>query len=140
MKILFLCTGNSARSQMAEGWAKALKGGSIEAHSAGMEPKGIHPLAVKVMAEAGVDISRQKSKHVRMLNIQFDYIVTLCDNAKESCPLFPGKTKVVHRGFPDPAAARGSEEEVLAAFRRVRDELRDFVKGLPGNLTEGDRR
>ena len=140
MKILFLCTGNSARSQTAEGWAKALKGGSIEAHSAGMEPKGIHPLAVKVMAEAGVDISRQKSKHVRMLNIQFDYIVTLCDNAKESCPLFPGKTKVVHRGFPDPAAARGSEEEVLAAFRRVRDELRDFVKGLPGNLTEGDRR
>lgn len=140
MKILFLCTGNSARSQMAEGWTKALKGGSIEAHSAGMEPKGLHPLAVKVMAEAGVDISRHKSKHVRALNIQFDYIVTLCDNAKESCPLFPGKSKIVHRGFADPAAAKGSEEEVLAVFRRVRDELRDFVKSLPGNLTEGDRR
>ena len=139
-RILFLCTGNSCRSQMAEGWAKALKSGSIEAHSAGMEPKGLHPLAVKVMAEAGVDISRQKSKHVRALAIQFDFIVTLCDNAKESCPLSPGKARIVHRDFADPAAAQGTQEEVLAVFRRVRDQIRDFVAGLPANLNEGERR
>jgi len=140
LEILFLCTGNSCRSQMAEGWAKALKGSSIEAYSAGVDPKALHPLAVKVMAEAGVDISRQQSKHVRVLkDIPFDYVVTVCNNARESCPLFPGKTKIVHRDFEDPAAAKGSEEEVLAVFRRVRDQIRAFIEGLPDILTRGDR-
>jgi len=140
LEILFLCTGNSCRSQMAEGWAKALKGSAIEAYSAGVDPKALHPLAVKVMAEAGVDISRQQSKHVRVLkDIPFDYVVTVCDNARESCPLFPGKTKIVHRDFEDPAAAKGSEEEVLAVFRRVRDQIRAFIEGLPDILTKGDR-
>ena len=141
MKILFLCTGNSCRSQMAEGWARQLKGSELEAYSAGVKPQGLHPLAVRVMAEAGVDISGQSSKHVQDLkDIPFDYVVTVCDSARESCPLFPGKTQVVHRSFADPAAAKGSEAEVLAVFRRVRDQIRDFVKSLPGNLTEGDRR
>jgi arsenate reductase len=141
LKILFLCTGNSCRSQMAEGWARALKSVEIEPFSAGIEPKGLHPLAVKVMSEAGVDISGQSSKHVRDLaGIPFDFVVTVCDSARESCPLFPGKTKVVHRSFADPAAARGSEAEVLAVFRRVRDEIRDFVKSLPENLAEGERK
>jgi len=140
LEILFLCTGNSCRSQMAEGWAKTLKGSDIEAYSAGVDPKGLHPLAVKVMAEAGVDISMQKSKHVRVLkDIPFDYVVTVCDNARESCPLFPGKTKIVHRDFEDPAAAKGSEEEVLVVFRRVRDQIRAFIEGLPDILTKGDR-
>ncbi len=140
LELLFLCTGNSCRSQMAEGWAKALKGSEIEAYSAGVNPQGLHPLAVRVMAEAGVDISGQSSKHVQDLkDIPFDYVVTVCDSARESCPLFPGKTKVVHRSFADPAAARGGEAEVLAVFRRVRDELRDFVKSLPDSLAEGER-
>ncbi|MCX5787855.1 MAG: arsenate reductase ArsC [Elusimicrobia bacterium] len=140
LEILFLCTGNSCRSQMAEGWAKVLKGSSINAYSAGVDPKGVHPLAVKVMAEAGVDISTQKSKHVRVLrDIPFDFVVTVCDNARESCPLFPGKTKIVHRDFEDPAAAKGSEEEVLAVFRRVRDQLRGFIESLPESLKKGDR-
>ena len=140
LEILFLCTGNSCRSQMAEGWAKALKGSAIEAYSAGVDPKALHPLAVKVMAEAGVDISRQQSKHVRVLkDIPFDYVVTVCNNARESCPLFPGKTKIVHRDFEDPAAAKGSEEEVLAVFSRVRDQIRAFIEGLPDILTKGDR-
>ncbi|HAM36102.1 MAG TPA: arsenate reductase [Elusimicrobia bacterium] len=138
LKVLFLCTGNSCRSQMAEGWAKALKSAEVEAYSAGVEPKGLHPLAVKVMAEAGVDISEQRSKHVRTLkDIPFDYVVTVCDNARESCPLFPLKTKIIHAGFEDPAAAKGSEDEVLSVFRRVRDEMRDFVQGLPQKLNPG---
>lgn len=123
---------------MAEGWAKALKSAEVEAYSAGVEPKGLHPLAVKVMAEAGVDISEQRSKHVRTLkDIPFDYVVTVCDNARESCPLFPLKTKIIHAGFEDPAAAKGSEDEVLSVFRRVRDEMRDFVQGLPQKLNPG---
>ncbi|MFA5137775.1 MAG: arsenate reductase ArsC [Elusimicrobiota bacterium] len=138
LKILFLCTGNSCRSQMAEGWAKALKSAEVEAYSAGVEPKGLHPLTVKVMAEAGVDISEQRSKHVRTLkDIPFDYVVTVCDNARESCPLFPLKTKIIHAGFEDPAAAKGSEDEVLSVFRRVRDEIRDFVQSLPQTLNPG---
>ena len=140
LEILFLCTGNSCRSQMAEGWAKALRGSEVETYSAGVEPKELHPLAIKVMAEVGVDISMQRSKHVRVLkDIPFDYVVTVCDNARESCPLFPGKTKIAHRDFEDPAAAKGSEEEVLAVFRRVRDQIRAFIEGLPDILTKGDR-
>ncbi|MBI5241241.1 MAG: arsenate reductase ArsC [Elusimicrobia bacterium] len=140
MKLLFLCTGNSCRSQMAEGWARQLKGGSIEAYSAGIDPKGLHPLAVQVMAEAGVDISGQKSKHVRDLkDVPFDAVVTVCDSARGNCPRFPGRTRIVHRDFTDPAAAQGTDDEVLAVFRRVRDQIRDFVAGLPDDLTEGER-
>ena len=134
MKILFLCTGNSCRSQMAEGWARALKGDTIEAYSAGIEAHGLNPLAVKVMAEAGVDISGHRSKHVDELKgIAFDVVITVCDNAHESCPLFPGKTRVVHAGFDDPprlAQTAKTEDEALPHYRRVRDEIRVFVEKL----------
>ena len=135
MKILFLCTGNSCRSQMAEGWARHLKGGVIEAYSAGLDTRGLNPLAVKVMAEAGVDISGHRSKHVDELkDVSFDYVVTVCDHAHESCPLFPGGTKVVHVGFDDPprlAKAAKNEEEALQHYRRVRDEIRALIEKLP---------
>lgn len=138
LKVLFLCTGNSCRSQMAEGWARALKSDVIEPYSAGIETHGMNPNAVKVMAEAGVDISGQRSKHVDELEgIEFDYVVTVCDNAHESCPLFPGKTKVLHKGFDDPprlAKDAATEEEALDSYRRVRDEIRKFVDEMPGNL------
>jgi len=135
MRILFLCTGNSCRSQMAEGWARHLKGDRIEPYSAGIETHGLNPNAVRVMAEAGVDISHHRSKHVdELLHLDFDYVVTLCDHASEHCPLFPGKSKVVHRGFADPprlAQNAKTEEEALGHYRRVRDEIRDFVASLP---------
>ncbi len=138
MKILFLCTGNSCRSQMAEGWARALRSELLEPYSAGIETHGLNPAAVQVMAEAGVDISGQRSKHVDELReIPFDYVITVCDNAHASCPLFPGKAKVVHVGFDDPprlAAGAKSEEERLAPYRRVRDEIRAFVEALPDRL------
>jgi arsenate reductase (thioredoxin) len=140
VKILFLCTGNSCRSQMAEGFARALKGNVIEPYSAGIETHGLNPNAVKVMAEAGVDISRQHSKHLNELKgVPFDYVITVCDNAHESCPLFPGRTKVVHVGFDDPprlAKTATSEEEVLGHYRRVRDEIRAFVETLPTSLEQ----
>lgn len=142
MKILFLCTGNACRSQMAEGWTRALKGRSIQVWSAGIEKHGLDHLAVRVMAEAGVDISHQRSKLLEELDeSDFDYVVTVCDNAKESCPLFPGRAKVVHRGFPDPPAlARTAldEDEKLAHYRKVRDEIRAFVEALPGVLQSQD--
>lgn len=138
LKILFLCTGNSCRSQMAEGWARALKGGVIEAYSAGIEKHGVNPLAVKVMAEAGVDISMQRSKLVQdIMDIPFDFVITLCDHANQSCPLFPGPVKRKHVGFNDPpllAKNAKSEEEALSHYRRVRDEIRDFIKTLPESL------
>jgi arsenate reductase len=138
LKVLFLCTGNSCRSQMAEGWARRLKGGEIDAYSAGVEPHGMNPRAVAVMAEAGAPIGGQRSKHVDELKeVAFDYVVTVCDHAHESCPLFPGRTKVVHVGFDDPprlAQGAKSEEEALAHYRRVRDEIRSFVETLPGAL------
>jgi arsenate reductase len=137
-KILFLCTGNSCRSQMAEGWARKLKGDCVEAYSAGIETHGLNPQAVRVMAEAGVDIGGQRSKNVAELrDVAFDYVVTVCSDAHEHCPLFPGKAQVVHVGFDDPprlAAAAASEEERLAPYRRVRDEIRAFVLGLPEAL------
>ncbi len=135
MKILFLCTGNSARSQMAEGWARYLKGNIVEPYSAGIEAHGVNPYAIAVMKEVGVDISGQRSKLVaEVTDIEFDYVVTLCSHADENCPLFPGKVKVVHVGFDDPARATGSEGEVMATFRRVRDEIRVFVESLPNSL------
>jgi arsenate reductase (thioredoxin) len=139
LKVLFLCTGNSCRSQMAEGWARALKGDRIKAFSAGIETHGLNPRAVKVMAEAGVDISGHRSKTVADLPTgDFDFVVTVCDHAHESCPLFPGKTKVVHLGFDDPPRlAKGAmaEEDALAHYRRVRDEIKAFVETLPEALT-----
>jgi arsenate reductase (thioredoxin) len=138
IKILFLCTGNSCRSQMAEGWARQLKRDQIEPYSAGIETHGLNRDAVQVMAEAGVDISGQRSKHVDELrNIQFDYVITVCDNAQASCPVFPGEAKVVHLPFDDPprlAAEARTEDERLAHYRRVRDEIKAFVLGLPESL------
>ena len=136
--MLFLCTGNSCRSQMAEGWARHLKGDMIEPFSAGIEKHGINPHAVKVMAEAGVDINGQKSKTLEELgSIQFDYVVTVCGHANERCPVFPGKARVVHIGFDDPpklSAGLPDGEEKLAIYRRVRDEIRAFIETLPGSL------
>jgi arsenate reductase len=138
IRILFLCTGNSCRSQMAEGWARHLKHGLIEAYSAGIEVHGLNPLAVKVMAEAGVDISGHRSKHVdEVKHIAFDYVVTVCGHANENCPFFPGKAKVVHVGFDDPPALAenaATEEDMLNIYRRVRDEIRQFVESLPESL------
>lgn len=142
LKVLFLCTGNSCRSQMAEGWARHLKGEVIEPYSAGVEVHGMNPLAMQVMAEADVDISGHHSKHVdEVKNVGFDYVVTVCDSAHESCPMFPGKVKVVHVGFDDPprlARAAKNEEEGLEIYRRIRDEIRRFVEGLPGSLEKSD--
>jgi len=138
LKLLFLCTGNSCRSQMAEGWAKRLKADIIEAYSAGIEKHELDPRAVKVMAEAGVDISTQKSKTVADLPTdEFDYVVTLCGHARETCPILPGKAKMVHRGFDDPPRlAKGAkdEQEAMEHHRRVRDEIRTFVESLPESL------
>lgn len=138
MKVLFLCTHNSCRSQMAEGWARQFKKDVIEAWSAGTDPGGVNPIAVKVMAEAGVDISSQESKHVQeIIYIPFDAVITLCGDARDTCPVFPGdRVRIIHRGFEDPSKAGGSEDEILEFFRRVRDEIRAFVEGMPGNLDE----
>jgi arsenate reductase len=141
LNVLFLCTGNSCRSQMAEGWARALKADTIEAFSAGTRPQGLNPRAVQVMAEAGVDISAHRSKSVADLqDVSFDCVVTVCGHAQENCPLFPGRTRVVHVGFDDPprlAEDAASEEDALGHYRRVRDEIRDFILTLPGALPKG---
>ncbi|MCG8566695.1 MAG: arsenate reductase ArsC [Desulfobacterales bacterium] len=142
LRILFLCTGNSCRSQMAEGFAKALKGDTIEAHSAGIETHGLNPHAVSVMAEAGVDISGHHSKHLdEFKTMALDYVITVCGAAHETCPTFPALCRVVHAGFDDPPAlaleleAKGaSAEEQLDCYRRVRDEIKTFVQGLPQTL------
>ena len=139
-RILFLCTGNSCRSQMAEGFTNALRGEEYEAHSAGVAPSRVDPRAVKVMAEAGVDISGQKSKAVEpFIGQDWDWVVTLCDNANEACPFFPGPVTRVHRGFDDPpllALGAANEEEALAPYRRVREEIKAMVEGLPGSLLD----
>ena len=143
LNVLFLCTGNSCRSQMAEGWARHLRGDLIEAYSAGVSPHGMNRLAVAAMAEAGVDISERagyRSKHVdELLSVPFDYVVTVCGHAAETCPMFPGKAKVVHVGFDDPpqlARATGAktDEEALPHYRRVRDEIRRFVEDFEGTV------
>lgn len=138
LKLLFLCTGNSCRSQMAEGWTRLLKGDQIDVWSAGVETHGLNPFAVKVMAEAGVDISGHQSTHVReVLDIPFDYVITVCDHARESCPLFPRPVKKIHKSFDDPpylSKSAKTEEEKLKIYRRVRDEIREFVETLPESL------
>jgi len=140
LKILFLCTGNSCRSQMAEGWARHLKPDLLEAYSAGTAPHGLDPRAVQVMAEAGVDISGQRSRHASELkDIAFDYVVTVCDQAHEQCPVLPGKHKVRHAGFDDPPALAGTtqtEAEALGHYRRVRDQIRRFIETLPEGLEQ----
>lgn len=143
--VLFLCTGNSCRSQMAEGFARALKAESIEAHSAGTDPHGMNPRAIRAMAEAGVDISEAagfRSKHVDELrDVPFDFVITVCDSANESCPTFPGKTRKIHVGFDDPprlARDARSDEEAMPHYRRVRDEIRQFVQGIE-QVLEGRR-
>ena len=139
MNILFLCTGNSCRSQMAEGWTRHLKGDEIDVWSAGVEIHGMNERAVAVMAEAGVDISGHRSKLVSDLppDLEFDYVITVCGHASENCPYFPAKTRVMHVGFDDPPALTRdmeNEELILAVYRRVRDEIRDFVTTLPRAL------
>jgi len=138
LKVLFLCTGNSCRSQMAEGWTRHLKGDIIEVYSAGVETHGLNPHAVRVMAEAGVDITAHKSQHIdEFKDIELDYVITVCGHANEHCPLFPGKTKIVHVGFNDPpklAREAVSEQEVLDCYRRVRDQIRAFIESLPESL------
>ena len=140
LKVLFLCTGNSCRSQMAEGWTRHLKGDCIEAYSAGIETHGLNLNAVQVMAEAGVDISGHRSQHIdEFRDVQLDIVVTICGHANEHCPIFPGKTKVIHVGFEDPpklAEEAKNEKEALDCYRRVRDEIKHFVQSLPEPLTE----
>lgn len=137
MKVIFLCTANACRSQMAEGWAKALMSDRFEVFSAGVEPCYVHPLAIRVMGEAGVDISGQYSKHVEEFDgVAFDYVVTLCDYADRVCPDHRGFGKRVHRPFEDPVRARGTESQVLDEFRKARDRIRAFVEGMPENLEE----
>lgn len=135
-KVLFLCTGNSCRSQMAEGWARSLRSDDLAPYSAGVAPHGLDPRAVQVMAEARVDISQHRSKHVDELrHIRFDCVVTVCDSARESCPVLPGVARTLHRSFDDPpylARDAASEAEALGHYRRVRDEIRAFVETLPG--------
>lgn len=139
-KVLFLCTGNSCRSQMAEGWCRHLFGDVIEAYSAGIETHGLNPHAVKVMAEAGVDISGQRSKLLDELrDIPFDLVVTVCGHAHEHCPFFPGGARVVHAGFDDPpklAALEPDAERRLDCYRNVRDEIKAFVETLPEALNK----
>lgn len=142
LRVLFLCTGNSCRSQMAEGWARALCSSSIEPYSAGTEPQGLNQLAVRAMAEADVDISSHSSKRVDALaGVAFDCVVTVCKSADHECPAFPGSTKVIHVGFDDPprlARDAKSDDDAMPHYRRVRDEIRRFVETLPQALSTGD--
>jgi arsenate reductase (thioredoxin) len=137
-KILFLCTGNSCRSQIAEAWTNYLQKAKFRAYSAGIAPKGVDQRAIKVMAEVGIDISKQKSKDIDSLGaMKFDYVVTLCDNANEACPFFLAKTKLIHRGFADPPKITEevtNEEEVLSHYRRVRDEIKTFIENIEEEL------
>jgi arsenate reductase len=136
-KILFLCTGNSCRSQMAEAWTRHLKSDVLEPCSAGVKPGILDTRAVKVMAEAGIDISSHQSKPVNTFKgVEFDYVVTVCGHANETCPFFPGKTRRIHMGFDDPPklSAGMNEAESLSVYRRVRDEIKAFVEQMPDNL------
>ncbi|MDD2901123.1 MAG: arsenate reductase ArsC [Syntrophales bacterium] len=131
LKVLFLCTENACRSQMAEGLVNHYLAGKVRAYSAGVRPKEVNPRAIRVMAELGIDISRQWSKSVEdFKDLPFDLVITVCDQAQEACPIFPGTTEVLHVGFPDPARATGSEKEILSAFRKVRDAMREQILPL----------
>lgn len=135
IKILFLCTSNSSRSQMAQGWANHLKGNIIEAYSAGVKPGSISKKAIAAMQEAGVDISAQRSKNVNELKgVDFDYVITVCDYAKEQCPVFPKDAKLIHKSFEDPSEVCGTEQEKMEKYREIRDLIKDFVTGMPENI------
>ena len=127
-RVLFICTHNSARSQMAEAFLNSHYGDRYEAHSAGTEPTNVNPYAIKVMGEIGIDITNHRSKSIEEFRDEnFDYVVTVCDHAKESCPFFPGE-KIIHKGFEDPSEFKGTEEEILVKIRRVRDEISAWIK------------
>ncbi len=135
IKVLFLCTGNSCRSQIAEGWAKHLKSDVMESYSAGVSPGGLNTMAVKVMAEVGVDISNHRSKHVdELMNVDFDYVITVCDHARDTCPVFSGNAKRIHRLFTDPSFMDAGEEEIMTAMRKLRDDIRVFIETMPESL------
>lgn len=137
-RVLILCTGNSARSQMAEGLLRELASGAVEVHSAGTEPSSVHPLAIRVMAEHGIDIRRQRSKHLdEFIQQAFDDVITVCDRAAETCPVFPGGGRRLHWSLPDPAAVPGGEAERLTAFRTVRDALEERLRSLLSELDGG---
>jgi arsenate reductase len=131
LKVLFLCTENACRSQMAEGLVNHYLAGKVKAFSAGVAPKEVNPRAIKVMAELGIDISRQRAKSVNgFQGQQFDLVITVCDSAREQCPFFAGASGMLHVGFPDPGRAAGTEAEIMAVFRRVRDEMREELVPL----------
>jgi arsenate reductase len=144
IKILYLCTGNSCRSQMAEGWTRHLKSNQIEAFSAGIETHGLNPHMIEVMDEAGVDVSNQKSENIRdFAEHDLDVVITVCGHAHETCPVFPANCKVVHTGFPDPpkmakelAEKGATEEEQLDCYRSVRDKIKEYILTLPESLIE----
>ncbi len=138
-RVLFICTANSCRSQMAEGIVRHYLGDNVEAFSAGIAPTSVHPRAIQAMREIGIDISGQRSKGIDEFGgQQFDYVITLCDSANEQCPLFFGGVKKIHMGFDDPVTAAGSEEEIMAAFRRVRDEIKNrLLEFFAKELKEG---
>jgi arsenate reductase len=139
INILFICTGNSCRSQMAEGWARFLKGNSVESFSAGIRPIGVNARAIAVMAESGVDISMQSSSCIDDFpGIDFDYIITMCNHAAHQCPTFNSAAKIIHKPFEDPYFACGSEEQIMNKFRKVRDDIRSFIETIPQSLISGD--
>lgn len=128
-KILVLCTGNSCRSQMAEGYLRHFANGKAEAFSAGIETHGVNPRAIATMKEDGIDISKHTSNNVNeYANMEFDYVITVCDNAKENCPYFPARVKMFHQNFPDPAKAKGTEAEIMNEFRKVREIIKEYTK------------
>jgi arsenate reductase (thioredoxin) len=128
-KILVLCTGNSCRSQLAEGYLRRFAGDKAEVYSAGIETHGVNPKAVQVMREDGIDISDQTSNHIdEYRDLRFDYLITVCDHARENCPFFPSEAKTFHQNFPDPAKAEGTEEQMMNAFRQVRDQVKDYCR------------
>ncbi len=134
-KILVLCTGNSCRSQIAEGYLRHFANGKAEVYSAGIETHGVNPKAIQVMKEDGIDISKHTSNNVDEYSyINFDYIITVCDNAKENCPYFPSQAKRFHQNFPDPAKATGNETEIMDEFRRVRDLIKTYSKEFIANI------
>lgn len=129
IRVLFLCTGNSCRSQMAEALARHLGGGRVESFSAGTDPKGVHPFTIRALADVGIDASGQASKHVRtLLKEKFDYVITVCDRAQESCPIWPGVKEQIHWSFDDPAQVEGTDEQKLRAFAAVRDAITNRIR------------
>jgi len=130
-KVLFVCTGNSCRSQMAEGLLRFHGAGEFEVYSAGTSPSVLNPKAIEVMQELGLDISHQESKSIdKYIDYQFDYVITVCSNAAKNCPIYPGETQMLHWNLDDPAEAKGDEEEVLKVFRKIRDEIGGRIRGF----------